>query len=61
MRVSLGGSTRIFIYLFRISRDLLALTTQKCQKIGHFSLEKAFSSFFLAMVLAGFGNFAEEK
>ena len=37
MRVSLGGSTRIFIYLFRISRDLRAPTTQKCQKIRQFS------------------------
>ena len=36
-------------------------TPRKCQKIGHFSSKKAFSSFFLAMVLAGFGNFAEEK
>ena len=56
------SSRACFIYLaFRVSRGLRASTAQKCQKIGHFSLEKAFFAFFLAMVLAGFGNFAEEK
>ena len=37
------------------------LSGKKCQKIGHFSLEKAFFAFFLAMVLARTINFAEEK
>ena len=35
--------------------------SKKCQKIGHFSLEKAFFAFFLAMVLACTINFAEKK
>lgn len=34
---------------------------EKCQKIGHFSLKKAFFRFFLAIVLARTFNFAEEK
>ena len=55
-------SRACFIYLaFRVSRGLRAPTTQKCQKNGHFSLEKAFFAFFLAMVLARTINFAEEK
>ena len=62
MRVNPGGSTRI-IYLLIISRftRFACPTAQKCQKIGHFSLEKAFFAFFLAMVLACTINFAEEK
>ena len=42
-------------------RYFAAFLAQKCKKNGHFSLEKAFSSFFLAMVLARTINFAEEK
>jgi len=44
-----------------IVAEFNSFLAQKCQKIGHFSLEKAFSSFFLAMVLVRTINFAETK
>ncbi|MBO5135175.1 MAG: hypothetical protein J6C15_08520 [Bacteroidaceae bacterium] len=34
---------------------------EKCQKIGHFSLEKAFSSFFLCIIVGIVGNFTQTK
>ena len=56
---------RIYIFVSlhfsKISSKVRASPLQKCPIFWHFSSKKAFSSFFLAMLLARTINFAEEK